>query len=104
MVVDVRYGSKNYARWFSVVLSAENKRQVFIPRGFAHGFLTLQDRCEVQYKVDRFYSPEHDHCILYDDPDIGIEWGVEGPLLSDKDRKAPYLRDCANDFIWERGR
>ncbi|MCX6651413.1 MAG: dTDP-4-dehydrorhamnose 3,5-epimerase [Methanomassiliicoccales archaeon] len=100
VAVDIRYGSKNYAKWFGIVLSAENKKQLYIPRGFAHGFLTLQDDCEVQYKVDNFYSAEHDRGVRYDDKDIGVEWGVSDPLLSDKDANAPFLKDCKHDFTW----
>lgn len=101
VAVDIRHGSPNFAKWFGVVLSAENRKQLFIPKGFAHGFLTLEDSCEVQYKVDNFYSYEHDRNICYDDPEIGVEWGVEEPLLSDKDAKAPCLKDRQTDFIWE---
>lgn len=101
VAVDIRHGSPNYAKWFGIVLSAENKKQLFIPKGFAHGFLTLEDGCEVQYKVDSFYSYEHDRNIRYDDPDIGVEWGVAEPLLSEKDAKAPYLKDRQKDFVWE---
>lgn len=104
VAVDIRHGSPTFARWFGIVLSAENKRQLYIPRGFAHGFLTLEDGCEVQYKVDNYYSPEHDRGIRYDDPDIGIEWGVGSPLLSEKDSKAPYLKELAPDFLWKGGR
>lgn len=101
VAVDIRHGSPNYAKWFGLVLSADNKKQLFIPKGFAHGFLTLEDGCEVQYKVDNFYSYEHDRNIRYDDSEIGVEWGVSEPLLSDKDLKAPSLRERGTDFIWE---
>lgn len=101
VAVDIRRGSPTYAKWFGVVLSGENRRQLYIPRGFAHGFLTLEDDCEVQYKVDNFYSVEHDRGIRYDDPDIGIEWGIDSPLLSDKDSKAPYLKEREPDFVWK---
>ncbi len=101
VAVDIRFGSPTYAKWFGVVLSADNRKQLYIPRGFAHGFLTLEDGCEVQYKVDRFYSPEHDRCIRYDDRDIGVQWGVESPLLSDKDARAPYLKEREPDFVWK---
>jgi len=101
VAVDIRYGSHHFGKWFGVVLSAENKKQLYIPRGFAHGFVTLEDDCEIQYKVDSYYSAEHDRGIRYDDPDIGVEWGVEKPLLSDKDAKAPYLKDLPNDFVLE---
>ncbi|MHC1709801.1 MAG: dTDP-4-dehydrorhamnose 3,5-epimerase [Methanomassiliicoccales archaeon] len=101
VAVDIRHGSPNFAKWFGIVLSAENKKQLFIPKGFAHGFLTLEDGCEVQYKVDSFYSYEHDRNIRFDDPDIGVEWGVAEPLLSEKDAKAPNLKDRHKDFVWE---
>ncbi len=101
VAVDIRHGSPKYAKWFGLVLSAENKKQLFIPKGFAHGFLTLEDDCEVQYKVDSFYSYEHDRNIRYDDPDIGVEWGTDEPSLSEKDARAPYLRDRQKDFTWE---
>lgn len=104
VAVDIRYGSPTYAKWFGIVLSAENKKQLYIPKGFAHGFLTLEDRCEVQYKVDNFYSKDHDRCIRYDDKDIGIEWGIDSPSLSDKDSKAPYLKEHEPDFVWKGGR
>jgi dTDP-4-dehydrorhamnose 3,5-epimerase len=102
VAVDIRHGSPRYGKWFGVILSAENRKQLYIPRGFAHGFLTLEDDCEVQYKVDNYYSAEHDRGIRFDDKDIGIEWGVTEPLLSDKDGKLPYLKDCAKDFAWRR--
>jgi len=102
VAVDVRHGSPRYGRWFGVILSAENKKQLYIPRGFAHGFLTLEDGCEVQYKVDNFYSAEHDRGIRYDDRDIGVEWNVDVPLLSDKDGRLPYLKDCDRDFVWRK--
>ncbi len=101
VAVDIRFRSPTYAKWFGVVLSAENMKQLYIPKGFAHGFLTLEDGCEVQYKVDSFYSPEHDRCIRYDDKDIGVQWGVDSPLLSEKDAKAPYLKERKADFIWK---
>lgn len=101
VAVDIRYGSPNYARWFGIELSAMNKKQLYIPKGFAHGFLTLEEDCEVQYKVDRPYSQEHDRNIRFDDPDIGVEWGETNPLLSNKDLKAPYLKDLGTDSTWE---
>ncbi len=101
VAVDIRHGSPNYAKWFGVVLSSENKKQLFIPKGFAHGFLTLEDDCEVQYKVDSFYSYEYDRNIRYDDPDIGIEWGVTDVSLSEKDMRAPFLKERGKDFLWE---
>ena len=72
VVVDIRKKSPTYLKWISVELSEENKTQILIPKGFAHGFLTLTDNVEVQYEVDEFYSKEHDRSIRFDDPDIGI--------------------------------
>ena len=103
VAVDIRKGSPNYLRWVSVELSAENKRQLFIPKGFAHGFLTLTDDVEVQYKVDAYYSPSCDRSIRYDDPTIGIDWGIDAPILSDKDVAAPLLQDSDAAFIYRVG-
>ena len=92
VAVDLRSLSPTYKKWFSVVLSAENKKQIFIPKGFAHGFLTTEDCTEIQYKVDCFYSKEHERSIIYDDPDIGVDWGLLAtPILSEKDANAPRL-------------
>lgn len=95
VAVDIRRGSPQYAQWVGVRLSAENKKQLFIPRGFAHGFLTLTDDVEVQYKADNYYSPEHDGGIRWDDPVIGVAWPAEPVILSDKDRNAPTLAERA---------
>lgn len=98
VAVDIRKGSLTYLEWVKIELSSVNKRQLFIPQGFAHGFLTLEDETEVQYKVDNVYSKEHDRSIRYDDPDIGIDWGVGEPIISDKDAKAPRLSESDNNF------
>jgi dTDP-4-dehydrorhamnose 3,5-epimerase len=103
VVVDLRKGSPTYKRWISVELSEENKRLLLIPKGFAHGFLTLTDDVEVQYKVDEYYSKEHDRSIRFDDPEIGIKWGIENPILSDKDKNAPFLKDSDCNFVYEMG-
>jgi len=97
-VVDLRKGSDTYKKWFSIELSAENKKQLFIPKGFGHAFLTLTDDAEVQYKVDEYYSDEHDRSIRFDDPELGIEWGIENPILSQKDLNAPFLKDSDVNF------
>jgi dTDP-4-dehydrorhamnose 3,5-epimerase len=94
VAVDLRRDSANYLKWTSIELSADNHKQLFIPRGFAHGFLTLSDDVEVEYKVDAPYSKQSERSIRFDDPDISIKWPIEHPILSDKDRLAPYLRDC----------
>ena len=93
VAVDIRKNSPQYAKWTGVILSAENKKQLFIPRGFAHAFLTLTDNVEVQYKADNYYAPHSDGNIRWDDPDIGIEWPGTPVILSDKDKNAPLLKE-----------
>lgn len=101
VAVDLRRGSPTYKKWVAVELSAENKRQLLIPRGFAHGFLTLTDDVEFLYKEDNFYVPETDRSIIWNDPEVGVEWCIENPILSVKDQKAPKLCDTDIDFIYE---
>lgn len=101
VAVDIRRGSPTFSKWVGVELSAENKKQLFIPKGFAHGFVTLTDDVEVQYKVDEYYAPECDRSIRFDDPAIGVDWGVESPVLSKKDLSAPLLADSDADFIYQ---
>ena len=98
VVVDIRVGSPSYLKWISVELSEANKKMLFIPKGFAHGFLTLEDDTEIQYKVDNLYSKENDRSIRFDDPEIGVEWGVKNPLISDKDAAAPFLKNSDHGF------
>lgn len=93
VAVDIRKGSPMYKKWIAVELTAENRKQLFIPRGFAHGFVTLTDDVEVQYKADNYYAPEYDGSIRYDDPDIGVNWGEGEFILSEKDKNAPFLKD-----------
>lgn len=98
VAVDLRKDSPTYKQWISVELTAENRKELFIPKGFAHGFLTLTDDVEIMYKCDEFYSPEHDGGIRFDDPDIGVDWDVTDPILSEKDTNAPFLKDIELDF------
>ena len=98
VAVDLRKGSATYKKWVGVELSEENKNQLLIPKGFAHGFLTLTDDVEVQYKVDEYYAPECDRSIRFDDPEIGVNWGIEDPILSEKDLNAPLFKDSDVDF------
>lgn len=100
VVADIRKGSPTYRQWLSVELTAENFRQLYIPQGFAHGFLTLTDDVEVQYKVDEYYSPECDRGIRFDDPDIGVDWGDIKPVLSAKDTSSPLLKDSDCNFVY----
>jgi dTDP-4-dehydrorhamnose reductase/dTDP-4-dehydrorhamnose 3,5-epimerase len=97
-VVDLRKNSETFCKWISIELTAENKKQLLIPKGFGHGFLTLTPDIEVQYKVDEYYSATEDRSIRYDDPDIGIDWGIANPVLSQKDINAPFLKDSDCNF------
>lgn len=98
VAVDLRRNSPTFKQWVGVELSAENKKQLLIPRGFGHGFLTLTDDVEFLYKADNYYAPEADAGIRWNDLDIGVEWGVENPILSEKDKKNPFLKDCKELF------
>ncbi|MED1863952.1 dTDP-4-dehydrorhamnose 3,5-epimerase [Fictibacillus nanhaiensis] len=101
VAVDIRKGSPTFGDWFGIELSADNKKQLLIPKGFAHGFMTLTDDVEVQYKVDELYAPECDRGIIWNDSQIGIEWPINiTPVLSAKDEKAPSLRETENNFIY----
>lgn len=93
VAVDLRHDSPTYKQWVAVELSAENFKQLFIPRGFGHGFVTLTDEVEFLYKADNYYAPEAEDGIRWNDPEIGVEWGVENPILSAKDRANKYLRE-----------
>lgn len=101
VAVDLRKGSKSYGKWYGVLLSAENKRQFYIPEGFAHGFLVVSDTAEFVYKCTRFYDPTDEGGLLWNDTEIGVEWPIsEGMeiLLSDKDTKNPLLKDIDSPF------
>ena len=98
VAVDLRPASPTYKKWVAVELSAENKKQLLIPRGFGHGFVTLTDDVEFLYKADNYYAPEADGGIRWNDPEIGVDWGVEPPILSQKDENAPLLKDAVTGF------
>ena len=105
VAVDLRKGSPTYGQWEGVLLSAENKRQFYVPEGFAHGFLTISDESEFRYKCDNLYCKESEGCIRYDDPTIHVDWGtlLNGiqPILSEKDETAPTLENCNANFIYK---
>ncbi len=101
VAVDLRKGSPTYLKWVSVRLSEENKLMLYIPKGFGHGFITLTEDVEVLYKVDEYYSKEHDRSIKFNDSEIGIDWGINEPVLSAKDLNAPLLKDSDVDFNYE---
>ena len=100
VAVDIRSGSPTYGQWVSAILSAAEWNQMFVPAGFAHGFLALEPDTEVQYKVSAPYSREHDRAIRFDDPAIGVEWPIDRAalILSDKDRAAPLLAEIETGF------
>jgi dTDP-4-dehydrorhamnose 3,5-epimerase len=103
VAVDIRQGSPTFGRWLGLTLSAEKWNQIYVPEGFAHGFVTLEPNCEVLYKVTAPYAPRHDRGIRFDDPAIGIEWPVPAAelTLSDKDRNAPVLAEVEPAFTFE---
>ena len=94
VAVDLRQSSPTFKQWVGVELSEENKKQLLIPRGFGHGFVTLTDDVEFLYKADNYYAPEAEGGIRWNDPDIGVKWGVENPILSEKDKINLLLKDC----------
>ena len=99
VAVDLRKGSKTYGKWVGVVLSEENKKMFMIPRGFAHGFVVLSDTATFAFKCDEFYHPEDEGGIAWNDPDVAIDWQYEGePLLSEKDKKHPTLKESKMEF------
>jgi len=98
VVVDLRKGSPTFGKWISVILTEHNKWQIVIPKGFAHGLLTLVPNTEVLYKVDEYYSPEHDRSMRWNDPDLNINWPIKDPILSDKDKNAPFLKDLMGEL------
>ena len=96
--VDLRKNSKTYKKWVSIKLSAENRKQLLIPRGFGHVVVSLVDDCEIQYKVDELYYPEYDRAIAWNDPEIAIDWNDIVPIVSEKDKSAPFLKDSDVNF------
>lgn len=98
VAVDLKPSSSTYKHWIAVELSEENKKQMLIPRGFGHAFLTLTDNVEFMYKVDNYYTPEAEGGIRWNDPDIRVDWGECEPILSVKDANAPWLRETSTGF------
>lgn len=100
VIIDIRKGSPTYGQYFGIELSAENKKQLFVPRGFAHGFVTLSERATFFYKCDNYYSPESEGGVLYNDPAVGIDWQIpqEDMILSPKDKVLKPLAEAPNNF------
>ena len=94
-VVDIRPESEKFKQWIKVELTQENKKQIFVPRGYGHSIVTLTENVEIEYKTDNYYSPEHYGVILWSDPEIGIDWGIDNPILIDRDKNAPLLKEVS---------
>lgn len=101
VAVDIRSGSPTYGQYFSVLLSAENNSQFYIPVGFAHGFVALEDNTVFAYKCGNFYNKESERCIIFNDPDIGVDWGTDTPLTSDKDKDGIPFREFDSPFNYK---
>ncbi|WP_138755231.1 dTDP-4-dehydrorhamnose 3,5-epimerase [Paenibacillus sinopodophylli] len=101
VVVDIRYNSPTYGQWIGEIISLENSRQLLVPKGYAHGYCTIQNQTQIIYKVDEFYSPVHDRGIAWNDPALAIDWPTSNPILSDKDTKHPMLADAEINFVYE---
>ncbi|MGC4025837.1 MAG: dTDP-4-dehydrorhamnose 3,5-epimerase [Mesorhizobium sp.] len=101
VAVDIRPGSPTFGKWMGALLTADNMHQLFIPAGFLHGFVTHEPNTEVVYKCSDFYAPTHERSVRFDDPEIGIDWGIDpkDAILSDKDAKAPTLRELSTEEV-----
>jgi dTDP-4-dehydrorhamnose 3,5-epimerase len=99
VVVDIRQGSPHFGQWAGAILSDQNKRQLYVPEGFAHGFCVLSERALVHYKCSDFYAPESEGGILWSDPDLNIDWPLKTPVLSEKDSRYRFLRDLPADRL-----
>lgn len=99
VAVDIRHESPTFGKWTSVHLSSQNKHQLYVPEGFAHGFCVLSDSADVLYKCTDYYAPHDEGGILWSDPDIAITWPVKDPVLSPKDSRYPYLRDISSEGL-----
>lgn len=100
VAVDIRFGSPTFGKYFSSELSEDNHTQLWIPPGFAHGFSVLSDEAIFSYKCTALYSKENERAILYNDKDLNINWKVDNPIVSEKDLKAPLLKNIAKEFIY----
>ena len=100
VAVDIRKNSPTYGKWTGEILSEQNHKLLYIPEGFAHGFCVLSEQADVLYKVNNEYSPEHEKGIIWNDPDIGIAWPIDNPILHEKDQKLPLLKNADNNFTY----
>ncbi len=100
VAVDIRKGSPTYGKWVGEILSEQNHRLLYVPRGFAHGFYVLSDKADVLYKVSSDYSHEHERGILWNDPDLAIKWSTDNPIMIQKDLQLPTLKESDNNFVY----
>lgn len=100
VIVDIRKNSPTFGCWEGFLLSEINKRQVYIPEGFAHGFIALSDEAYFYYKCTEYYSPQNEHSIRWNDPDIGVDWNVDNPIISDKDVSSSLLKDFKDEELF----
>jgi len=101
VAVDIRFGSPTFGKWIAEILSAANKKQLFVPAGFAHGFCVLSATAEFIYACTDYYHPQSERGIIWNDPDLGILWPVENPILSEKDKCYPRFREIGRDFVYQ---
>ena len=99
VAVDIRKNSPTYGKWVGEILSEQNHKQLYIPEGFAHGFCVLSEEADVLYKVNQEYSPENEQGILWNDPEINIKWPIDHPILHEKDKQLPLLKNTENNFV-----
>jgi len=102
VAVDIRWDSPTYGQWVGVTLSAENKKQLYIPVGFAHGFCVISEEAEVHYKCTNYYSPQDERGTSWNDPNLGIEWPIVQPILSKRDTKHPLFKNIERDFVFKK--
>jgi dTDP-4-dehydrorhamnose 3,5-epimerase len=103
VAVDIRKGSPTFGKWVGAILSEENKHQLFVPKGFAHGFCVLSDEVDFVYKCSDFYTPGDEYGIRWNDPDLNMKWPLEKPILAEKDRRAPLLKNVPAEHLPEYG-
>ena len=101
VAVDIRLGSPHFGKWTSVILSSEHQNQIYVPVGFAHGFLALSETVQFLYKCSDYYNPGDEHGIAWNDPDLDIKWGVAEPIISTRDAKYPLLAQVPREFLPE---
>ena len=99
VAVDIRKSSSTFGKWVGEILSSENAKQMYIPPGFAHGYMVRSEHAEIEYKCTEIYHPEDEYGIFWNDPEINIDWGIQNPILSDKDMKQPLLKDIKEDIF-----